>query len=138
MRGGKAERSAVHWRPSKLESTGPRKYNARCGGTSPSKRMRMATLLSSATLAMLPTSMLEDRPERPLSMSLGMPHSGATRGNNTNSTTMMGAPIRPIQPAVRAASSSGGRPTGMWWLTRAVSRPSRPITMAAAVSRLCE
>ena len=51
---------------------------------------------------------------------------------------MIGAPRRAIQPAVRAACSKGGRPTGMWLLTSAVSSPSNDTSMAAAVNRLCE
>ena len=133
-RGGKPERSGRHSRPSKVESTGPRKYRSGCCGGAPSKRMRMAMLSSSARLAMLPTCMLADSPLRPLIASAGMPHSGASRGNSTNSTAMTGAPSSAIQPAVRAAVSSGGLPTGMWALTSAVSRPSSATSMAAAVS----
>ena len=98
----------------------------------------MATLLSSARLAMVPTRMLALRPLRPVMASEGTPHNGAMRGNSTNSTAMMGAPRSAIQPAVRAAWESGGRPTGMWLLTRAVSKPSNPTSIAKAVSRLCE
>jgi len=51
---------------------------------------------------------------------------------------MGGARPGAIHPAMRAACIRGGRPTGMWLLTSAVSRPSRAIAMAPAVSRLCE
>ena len=95
-------------------------------------------LLSRARLAMVPTLMVPERPLRPLMVSEGMPHRGEILGNSTNSTAMMGAPSRAIQPAVFAARSRGGRPTGMWLLTSAVSRPSRPISMEPAVSRLCD
>ena len=87
---------------------------------------------------MLPTCMLADRPLRPLIASDGMPHSGASRGNSTNSTAMMGAPSRAIQLAVFSAVIKGGRPTSMCALTSAVSRPSRPTSIAAAVSSDCE
>ncbi len=129
---------ARHSRPSKVDSTGPRKYRSLCGGGRPSNLMRIAMLSSSARLARLPTCMLDDSPLRPVMASPGMPHSGASRGNSTNSTAMMGAPSRAIQEAVRAARISGGRPTFMWALTSAVSSPSSPTSMAAAVSNDCE
>ena len=98
----------------------------------------MTMLSSSASVAMVPTSMLALRPLRPVMASLGTPHSGAMRGNSTNSTSMMGAPRRAMAPAVLAACASGGLPTGMWALTSAVSRPSSPSTMLTAVSSDCE
>ena len=70
--------------------------------------------------------------------SLGVPHRGAMRGNSRNSTSMIGAPSSAIQPAVRAAWVSGGRPTGMWALTSAVSRPSSASSIAKAVGSDCE
>ena len=51
---------------------------------------------------------------------------------------MIGAPSSAIQPAVRAACSSGGLPTGMCALTSAVSRPSSASSIAKAVSSDCE
>ncbi len=84
---------------------------------------------------MLPTSIVADKPLRPLMASLGMPHSGAMRGNSTNSASMIGAPSAAIDPAIFAACSSGGLPTGMCALTSAVSRPSSATSMASAVSR---
>ena len=100
--------------------------------------MRRATLSSSASAAIVPTSMLALKPLRPVMASVGTPHSGAMRGNSMNSTTMMGAPSSAICPAVFAASTKGGLPTGMCALTSAVSRPSSPTTMLKAVSRDCE
>ena len=100
--------------------------------------MRMATLSSSASVAIVPTSMRALKPLRPVMASLGTPQSGAMRGNSMNSTSMMGAPSSAIQPAVLAACASGGLPTGMWALTSAVSSPSSPITMLTAVSSDCE
>ena len=128
----------LHSLPSKLDSTGPRKYISLRGGVGPSKRTRRATLSSSARLAIVPTCMLLDRPVRAAMASLGTPHRGAMRGKSKNRATMIGAPSRAIQLAILAACMSGGRPTGMWLLTKAVSRPSMPISMASAVSRLCE
>ena len=87
---------------------------------------------------MAPTGMVADRPLRPCMASAGRPHSGAMRGNSRNSVTMMGAPASAIHSALAAARRSGGLPTGMWLSTRAVSRPSMPISMAAATGRLCE
>ena len=87
---------------------------------------------------MLPTAMRSDKPLRPLMASPGVPHSGARRGNSMNSSTMMGAPSSAVLPAMRAACHSEGRPTGMWLLTKAVSKPHSPINMAPAVSRDCE
>ncbi len=96
--------------------------------------MRMAMLSSSARLAMVPTSMVALRPLRPVIASVGVPHSGASRGNSRNSTTITGAPSSAIQPAIFAACNSGGLPTGMWALTSAVNRPSKPSSMLKAVS----
>jgi hypothetical protein len=95
-------------------------------------------LSSSARRAMLPTRIVLDRPERPVTSSLGVPHSGARRGNSMNSASMIGAPSNAMPPAVRAACASGGRPTGMWALTSAVSRPSSASSIATAVSRVCD
>ena len=138
MPGENPERKARHSRPSNVDSTGPRKYKSDCCGGAPLNRTRMAMLSSNANLAMLPTCMLADRPLRPLIASPGTPHSGAMRGNSTNSTAITGAPSRAIQPAVLAACSSGGLPTGMWVLTSAVNSPSRAINMAAATKSDCE
>ena len=55
-----------------------------------------------------------------------------------NSAATMGAPSSTMVPAVRADSRSGGLPTGLWAFTSAVSRPSSPTTMEAAVSSDCE
>ena len=98
----------------------------------------MAMLSSSARLAMVPTDMVGDSPLRPLMASLGMPHSGATLGKNRNSTTIIGVPSSAIVPAVLAAWDKAGLPTGMWALTRAVSRPNKASSMAPAVSSDCE
>jgi hypothetical protein len=100
--------------------------------------MRMAMLSSRARLAMVPTCIVADKPLRPLMASLGTPQSGARRGNSKNSSTMTGAPNRVIEPAMRAACSKGGLPTGIWALTRAVRRPSSAISMAPAVKSDCE
>ena len=127
-----------HSSPSKLDSTGPRKYISAVRGVGPSKRIRMATLSSKARLAIVPTCMLLDKPVRPAMASPGTPQSGAMRGNSTNRATMTGAPSSAIHAAVLAACSSGGLPTGIWLLTSAVSKPSRPTSIATAVSRLCE
>ena len=132
---------ACHSRPSNCDSTGPRKYSCDCGGAAlpgPSNRTRRATLSSSASCAMLPTCMLPERPLRALRVSPGMPHSGAMRGNSTNSASMMGAPSSAMVPAVRSDCASGGRPTGMCALTSAVSSPSSAISMATAVGSDCE
>lgn len=82
--------------------------------------------------------MFSDRPLRPARSLLGTPHSGAMRGKNRNSATITGVPHSASRAAVRSACVSGGRPAVMWALTRAVSRPSRPSTMARASSRDCE
>ena len=82
--------------------------------------------------------MLDDSPLRPVSASLGMPHSGEKRGNSTNSATITGAPASAIQPAMRADSRRLGWPTGRCALTSAVSKPSRPINIAAATPSDCE
>ncbi|MNS90291.1 hypothetical protein D3C72_1243410 [compost metagenome] len=100
--------------------------------------MRAAMLSSSASSAMVPTRIVFDRPLRPAMASLGVPHSGAKRGNSRNSASITGAPASAIQPAMRAACISGGRPTGMWALTSAVSRPSSASSMVKAVSSDCE
>jgi hypothetical protein len=100
--------------------------------------MRAAMPSSSASSAMVPTRMVFDRPVRPAMASPGVPHSGASRGNSMNSASMIGAPASAIQPAVRAACISGGRPTGMCALTSAVSRPSSASSMVSAVSSDCE
>ena len=55
-----------------------------------------------------------------------------------NSAAMMGAPSSAMVNAVRNACARGGRPTGMWALTSAVSMPSSASSMAAAVSSDCE
>ena len=94
--------------------------------------------VSCARLATLPTCMLADRPVRPVRPSAGTPHKGAMRGNSINSTTMTGAPITAMLPAVRAAAHSGGLPTGMCAITSDVSSPHTASKMPAAVSRLCE
>ena len=130
--------SARHSRPSKLESTGPRKYRSPCGGTGPSNLTRIAMLSSSARLAMLPTCMVAASPLRPLMASPGIPHKGASLGNSRNSAAITGAPSSTMKPAVRAACASGGLPTGMWALTSAVSSPISPSNMAAAVGSDCE
>ncbi|MNG23517.1 hypothetical protein D3C84_1081300 [compost metagenome] len=67
-----------------------------------------------------------------------MPHSGAMRGNRTNNASMIGAPSSAMRPAMRADCINGGRPTGMWALTSAVSRPSSATSMASAVGKDCE
>ena len=95
-------------------------------------------LSSSTSSAIWPTFMEPERPLRPVSSCPGTPHSGDRRGNNRNSTSMMGAPMSAMPPAMRAACESGGRPTGMWAFTSAVSRPSSAIRMPAAVSSDCE
>jgi len=82
--------------------------------------------------------MFSDRPERPAISSDGTPHSGAMRGKNRNSDTITGAPQSASQPAVRRACVNGGFPAVIWALTRAVSRPISPSTMAMAVGRDCE
>ena len=87
---------------------------------------------------MLPTFITPDSPLRPAMVSLGMPHSGAMRGNSKNSAAMMGAPSSAMVPARRNACASGGRPTGMWALTSAVSSPSSATSMATAVGSDCE
>ena len=87
---------------------------------------------------MVPTFMLPDRPLRPAMVSPGTPHSGAMRGKNMNRAAMMGAPSSAMVAAVRSDCMSGGRPTGMCALTRAVSRPSSATSMAKAVSSDCE
>ena len=127
-----------HSRPSKLDNTGPRKYKSLCGGGWPSNLMRMATLSSSARLARVPTCIFALKPLRPTTASLGTPHKGANRGNSKKSTIMMGAPSKAIQPAVLAACSKGGLPTGMWALTSTVSKPSKPSNILTAVSSDCE
>ncbi|OGB41534.1 MAG: hypothetical protein A2W72_00975 [Burkholderiales bacterium RIFCSPLOWO2_12_67_14] len=124
--------------PSKSLSTGPRKYSWPWGGGASSNRTRSAMPSSSASSANRPTRMLFDRPLRPVSSWPGMPHSGDSRGNSRNSTSMMGAPMAAMPAAMRAAWARGGRPTGMWALTSAVSRPSSAIRMPAAVSSDCE
>ena len=132
---------ANHSRPLKAVSTGPRKYSSCGGGGSPpgvSKRTRRATLPSSTSDAMLPMLICPDRPVRALVLSPGMPHSGAMRGNSTNSSAIRGAPSSIMCAAVRMAWVNGGRPTGMWALTSAVSRPSNATSMAAATGRACE
>jgi hypothetical protein len=82
--------------------------------------------------------MVDDRPLRPVSASLGMPHSGEKRGNSTNSASITGAPASAITPAMRADSRRLGWPTGRCALTSAVSRHSRPTSMAAATASDCE
>ncbi len=82
--------------------------------------------------------MVADRPLRPVSASLGMPHSGAKRGKNRNSASMMGAPASAMRSATAADSRRLGSPTGRCALTNAVSRPSRPTSMAAATGSDCE
>ena len=71
-------------------------------------------------------------------VSLGTPHSGAMRGKNMNNATMTGVPSSAMVDAVRSDCTRGGRPTGWCALTSAVSRPSRPSSMAAAVASDCE
>ncbi len=93
---------------------------------------------SSASSATLPTLMVEDSPLLPVCASLGRPHSGGRRGNSTNSTIITGAPANAILHASQADSRRRGSPTGRCALTRAVSRPSSPISIAAAVSSDCE
>ena len=83
---------------------------------------------------MWPICIVPDRPLRPLIASDGMPHSGASRGNRTNSTAMKGAPSKAIQLAVFRAVVSGGRPTTRCALTNAVSSPSKATSIAPAVS----
>ncbi len=95
-------------------------------------------LSSSASCATLPTRICADKPLRPVAMSLGRPHSGAMRGNSRNSASITGAPARAMRAAVPKAWPSGGRPTGMWALTRAVSSPSRAASVAMAVGSDCE
>ena len=132
---------ARHSRPSNWPSTGPRKYSWCCGGGAPRgvrKRTRSATLSSRASWAMLPTRMSSDRPVRPFCMSVGRPHSGAMRGNSTNSAAMMGAPSSAMRPAMRSDCASGGRPTGIWAFTSAASSPSSASSMAAATGRAWE
>jgi hypothetical protein len=87
---------------------------------------------------MLPMLICPARPLRPASVSAGTPHSGAMRGNSRKSASMMGAPSSAMRAAVRIDCASGGRPTGRWALTRAVSRPSSATSMAAAVASDCE
>ena len=128
-------------RPSKTVSTGPRKYRSRCcGGWPPgvSKRTRMATPSSSTRLAMLPMLISPDRPLRPRASSAGMPHSGAMRGKSRKSASMIGAPSSAMRAAMRIDCASGGRPTGRCAFTRAVSRPSRAISIIAAVTSDCD
>ena len=132
---------ARHSRPSNWPSTGPRKYSWCCGGGAPRgvrKRTRSATLSSRASWAMLPTRMSSDRPVRPFCMSVGRPHSGAMRGNSTNSAAMMGAPSSAMRPAMRSDCARGGRPTGIWAFTSAASSPSSASSMAAATGRAWE
>ena len=71
---------------------------------------------------MLPICICADNPLRPLIASFGRPQSGASRGNSKNSTSMIGAPSSAIAAAVLAACARGGRPTGMWAFTSAVSK----------------
>ena len=82
--------------------------------------------------------MWSDRPLRPESGSPGSPHSGAMRGNSTNSATITGAPHSTMVAAVRSDCASGGRPTGRCALTSAVSRPISATSTAAAVVSDCE
>ena len=82
--------------------------------------------------------MLDDRPLRPVSASLGMPHSGAKRGKNTNSAIITGAPASAMRSATPADSRRLGWPTGRWALTSAVSSPSSATSMAAATGSDCE
>ena len=60
------------------------------------------------------------------------------RGKSKNKTTMIGVPSSAIRAAIVADCHSGAGSTGRWLLTRAVSRPQRPISIITAVSRLCE
>ena len=82
--------------------------------------------------------MLPDSPLRPTESSLGIPHSGAMRGNSMNSTSMIGRPSSAMRVAMCSDCVSGGRPTGRWALISAVSRPSRPSIMATATTSDCE
>ena len=114
---------------------------ADCGGRAlpgRSKRTRSATVSSSASAAIAPTFMLPERPLRPVSWSPGRPHSGAMRGKNMNSATITGVPNRAMRAAARSASANGGRPTGMWALISAVSKPTSATSMAMAVGMDCE
>ena len=99
---------------------------------------RITTLSSSASLATDPTCMLALRPLRPTIASLGMPQSGAMRGNSRNSSTITGAPSSAMPPAVRAARASGGLPTGKCASTSTVSSPSSATSMLNAVNSDCE
>ena len=95
-------------------------------------------LSSRAKLAIVPTRMSALNPDFPCKGPPGVPHKGASRGNSMNSTTMMGAPNSAIFPAIFAAAISGGLPTGMCALTKAVNKPISATSMAKAVSSDCE
>ena len=78
-------------------------------------------------------------PDKPVlaSDSCGTAHSGAMRGKSMNSTSMIGAPNSAACAATRPARAIGGRPTGMWASTSAVSRPHTETTIAAATAIDC-
>ncbi len=79
-------------------------------------------------------------PESPVlaPASRGMPQSGATRGNSTNSSTMTGAPNSAKRPARPAACAKLGWPTGMCASTTAASRPQTETIIAVAMAIDCE
>ena len=135
--GGKLGRSARHSLPSKRASTGPRKYIACGAGAAPSKRMRSATLSSSASSATDPMRMRSDSPV-PAMPSPGTPHSGPMRGKSTNSSTMIGAPKAAVRAASHEAWRRLGWPTGMCASTSAVSKPHTETSIASATTSDCE
>ncbi|MNT11429.1 hypothetical protein D3C72_1463080 [compost metagenome] len=98
---------------------------------------RNAMPSSCASDAMLPTVISSESPVFP-AFGLGTPHSGDMRGKSTNRASVSGAPMAIIFSDRPAAYLSEGWPTGMCALTKAVSRPTRPIAMARAVSSDCE
>lgn len=84
-----------------------------------------------------PTVISSDRPVLAAGF-CGTPHSGAMRGKKTNSAKVSGAPMATIFSDRPAANFSEGCPTGICAWTSAVSKPTRPIAMASAVSSDCE
>jgi hypothetical protein len=97
----------------------------------------MAMLSSLAISFIAPNSSWLDRPVLPMA-SVGTPHSGAMRGNSTNSSTMTGRPSAVVPAAWRAAMAMLGTPVGICASTTAASSPHSDTSEPMAVSSDCE
>jgi hypothetical protein len=97
----------------------------------------MAMLSSLAISLIAPNSSWLLRPVLPI-CSVGTPHSGAMRGNSTNSSTITGRPSAVVLAARRAAMAMLGTPVGICASTTAARSPHSDSSAPAAVSSDCE